>query len=193
MAKSSPPRRPALRPAAHSLPPSRSPLRRAKEGRATGRKTSGGRGAKSAPRPRLKKTNSSSRSPNPIDIHVGARVRLRRNLLGLTLETLAKAVGVTYQQLQKYERGVNRVGASRLFTLGRALEVPVAFFFDEIPAAAAKKARGRRPKGLAESPAPAPDALGKRETTDLVRAYWQIADTGTRKRFLDLLKAMTPG
>ena len=120
-------------------------------------------------------------------------MRLRRNLLGLTLETLAKAVGVTYQQLQKYERGVNRVGASRLFTLGRALEVPVSFFFDEIPAAAAKKARGRRPKGLSESPAPAPDALGKRETTDLVRAYWQIADTGTRKRFLDLLKAMTPG
>ena len=168
MAKSSRPRRPALR------------------------KTSGGRGAKSAPLRRLKKTNSSSRSPNPIDIHVGARVRLRRNLLGLTLQTLAKAVGVTYQQLQKYERGVNRVGASRLFTLGRALEVPVAFFFDEIPATTAKNARGRRPKGLSESPAPAPDALGKRETTDLVRAYWQIADTGTRKRFLDLLKAITP-
>ncbi|MEE9195618.1 MAG: helix-turn-helix transcriptional regulator [Alphaproteobacteria bacterium] len=149
------------------------------------------RGAKSPPRRRLK-TQNSTRSPNPIDIHVGARVRLRRNLLGLTLETLAKAVGVTYQQLQKYERGVNRVGASRLFTLGRALEVPVSFFFDEIPAATAKNARGRRPKGLAESPAPAPDALGKRETTDLVRAYWQIADAGTRKRFLNLLKAITP-
>ncbi len=155
------------------------------------RKTSRGGGTKSAPRRRLK-TNNSSRSPNPIDIHVGARVRLRRNLLGLTLETLAKAVGVTYQQLQKYERGVNRVGASRLFTLGRALEVPVAFFFDEMPAAA-KRAPGRRPKGLAEAPAPPLDPLGKRETTDLVRAYWQIAAAGTRKRFLDLLKAITPG
>jgi len=117
-------------------------------------------------------------------------VRLRRNLLGMTLETLAKAVGVTYQQLQKYERGVNRVGASRLFILGRALEVPVAFFFDDLPAAA-KRAPGRRSRGLAE--APAPDPLSKRETTDLVRAYWGIADAGTRKRFLDLLKAITPG
>ncbi len=149
------------------------------------------RGTKSAPRRRLK-TNYSSRSPNPIDIHVGARVRLRRNLLGLTLETLAKAVGVTYQQLQKYERGVNRVGASRLFILGRALEVPVAFFFDDLPAAA-KRAPGRRSRGLAEAPAPPPDPLSKRETTDLVRAYWEIADAGTRKRFLDLLKAITPG
>ncbi len=156
------------------------------------RKTSGGGGAKSAPRRQLK-TNSSSRSPNPIDIHVGARVRLRRNLLGLTLETLAKAVGVTYQQLQKYERGVNRVGASRLFTLGRALEVPVSFFFDDLPTAA-KRASGRRPKGLSEAPAALLDAdpLSKRETTDLVRAYWQISDTGTRKRFLDLLKAINP-
>ena len=151
------------------------------------------RGTKSPPRRRLK-TNNSPRGPNPIDIHVGARVRLRRNLLGLTLETLAKAVGVTYQQLQKYERGVNRVGASRLFTLGRALEVPVAFFFDEMPAAA-KSASGRWSTGLSEAPAAAlgPDPLGKRETTDLVRAYWQIADAGTRKRFLDLLKAITPG
>ena len=151
------------------------------------------RGTKSPPRRRLK-TNNSPRGPNPIDIHVGARVRLRRNLLGLTLETLAKAVGVTYQQLQKYERGVNRVGASRLFTLGRALEVPVGFFFDEMPAAA-KSASGRWSTGLSEAPAAAlgPDPLAKRETTDLVRAYWRIADAGTRKRFLDLLKAMTPG
>ena len=140
------------------------------------------------------KKQPSRRGPNPIDIHVGARVRLRRNLLGLTLQTLAKAVGVTYQQLQKYERGVNRVGASRLFTLGRALEVPVAFFFDEMPAAA-KSASGRWSTGLSEAPAAAlgPDPLAKRETTDLVRAYWRIADAGTRKRFLDLLKAMTPG
>ena len=158
--------------------------------RPTLRKTSGGGGTKSPPRRRIK-THNSSRGPNPIDIHVGARVRLRRNLLGLTLETLAKAVGVTYQQLQKYERGVNRVGASRLFTLGRALEVPVAFFFEDLPAAA-KNARGGGSKGLAAAAAPAPDALGKRETTDLVRAYWRIGDAGTRKRVLDLLKAMRP-
>ncbi len=148
------------------------------------------RGTKSTPRRRIKKQNS-SRGPNPIDIHVGARVRLRRNLLGLTLETLAKAVGVTYQQLQKYERGVNRVGASRLFTLGQALEVPVAFFFEDLPAAA-KSGPRRRSRGLSEGPAPAPDALGKRETTDLIRAYWRITDASQRKRFLDLLRAIVP-
>ncbi len=85
---------------------------------------------------RRAKKQPSRKGPNPIDVHAGARVRLRRNLLGLTLQTLAKAVGVTYQQLQKYERGVNRVGASRLFNLGRALDVPVSFFYEDLSPAA---------------------------------------------------------
>ncbi len=137
------------------------------------------RGTKSPPRRRLK-TQDSPRGPNPIDIHVGARVRLRRNLLGLTLETLAKAVGVTYQQLQKYERGVNRVGASRLFTLARALEVPIAFFFDEMPAAA-KSASGRWSTGLSEAPAAAlgPDPLGKRDGAVAVAAARALSAAAT--------------
>ncbi len=127
----------------------------------------------------------------PIDIHVGSRVRLRRNLLGLTLQTLAKAVGVSYQQLQKYERGVNRVGASRLFNLGRVLDVPVSFFFEDLSPAAAGGGK-RRTRGLSEAPAEVlePDSLSKRETVELVRAYYRVTDPGLRKRVLDLLQAL---
>ncbi len=140
---------------------------------------------------RSAKKQVSRGGPNPIDIHVGARVRLRRNLLGLTLQTLAKAVGVTYQQLQKYERGVNRVGASRLFNLSRALDVPVSFFFEDLSPAAAGGGK-RRTRGLSEAPAAVlePDLLSKRETVELVRAYYRVTDPQLRKRFLDLLKAL---
>src|SRR5438067_4098480 len=73
--------------------------------------------------------------PSPIDVHVGSRVRLRRTLLGLSQERLGDALGLTFQQVQKYERGVNRVGASRLFDLARVLDVPIRFFFDDMPEA----------------------------------------------------------
>ncbi len=128
--------------------------------------------------------------PNPIDIHVGARVRLRRHLLGLTLQTLAKAVGVTYQQLQKYERGVNRIGAGRLFNLSHVLDVPVSFFFDDLSPVVAGAGK-RRARGLSEAPATAldSDVLSKRETIKLVRAYYRVTDPQLRKRVLDLLEA----
>src|SRR5277367_1577262 len=74
-----------------------------------------------------------SGKPNPIDTHVGARVRLRRTLLGMSQEKLGEAIGLTFQQVQKYERGANRIGASRLFDLSRVLDVPVSFFFDDMP------------------------------------------------------------
>ncbi len=142
-------------------------------------------------RVRRRTKKQTSRGPNPIDIHVGARVRLRRNQLGLTLMTLAKAVGVTYQQLQKYERGVNRVGASRLFNLGRALDVPVSFFFEDLSPAAAGGGK-RRTRGLSEAPAAVlePDSLSKRETVELIRAYYLVTDPGLRKRVLDLMQAL---
>ena len=140
---------------------------------------------------RSAKKQVSRRGPNPIDIHVGARVRLRRNLLGLTLQTLAKAVGVSYQQLQKYEWGVNRIGASRLFNLSRVLDVPVSFFFEDLSPAAAG-ARKRRAKGLSEAPAAAldSDVLNKRETGELIRAYYRVKDPRVRKRVLDLLQVI---
>ena len=71
--------------------------------------------------------------PSPIDVHVGSRIRLRRTLLGMSQERLGEALGLTFQQVQKYERGVNRVGASRLFDLSRVLDVPISFFFDDLP------------------------------------------------------------
>jgi len=71
--------------------------------------------------------------PSPIDVHVGSRIRLRRTLLGMSQERLGEALGLTFQQVQKYERGVNRVGESRLFDLSRVLDVPISFFFDDMP------------------------------------------------------------
>jgi transcriptional regulator with XRE-family HTH domain len=134
---------------------------------------------------------TSRRGPHPIDVHVGFRVRLRRNLLGMSQEKLGRAIGLTFQQIQKYERGVNRVGASRLFHLGLALDVPVSFFFEDLSAEAAGGGR-RRARGLAEAPATAlePDSLSKRETVDLIRAYYRVTDAKLRKRVLELLKAL---
>ncbi len=141
-------------------------------------------------RRRIKKQYSRG-GPNPIDIHVGSRLRLRRNLLGLTLQTLAKAVGVTYQQLQKYEWGVNRVGASRLFNLSHVLDVPISSFFDDLSPAAAGAGRKRQARGFSEAPAAAIDfdVLSNRETIKLVRAYYRITNPRIRKRVWDLLKA----
>ncbi len=140
---------------------------------------------------RRTKKQTSRKSPKPIDIHVGARVRLRRNLLGLTLETLAQAVGVTYQQLQKYEWGVNRIGASRLFNLGQVLDVPISFFFDDFSPVVAGVGK-RRARGFSEASATALDfdVLSKRETIKLIRAYYRVTDPQLRKRVLDLLEAV---
>jgi len=83
-----------------------------------------------------------SDKPNPIDVHVGTRVRLRRTLLGMSQEKLGDALGLTFQQVQKYERGANRIGASRLYDLSRVLDVPVSFFFDDIKAETVEAAQG---------------------------------------------------
>ncbi len=127
----------------------------------------------------------------PIDIHVGSRVRLRRNLLGISQTDLGKALGVAFQQVQKYEKGTNRISASRLFNLGRALDVPVSFFFEDLSPAAAGGGR-RRARGLSEAPAAVlePDSLSRRETVELIRAYYRVTDPHLRKRVLDLLEAI---
>ena len=140
---------------------------------------------------RSAKKQVSRSGPNPIDIHVGFRVRLRRNLLGMNQTDLGKALGVAYQQIQKYERGTNRISASRLFHLGRALDVPVSFFFEDLSPEAAGGGK-RRARGLGEAPAAVlePDSLSKRETVELVRAYYRVTDPRVRKRVLDLLQAL---
>src|SRR5258707_241948 len=107
--------------------------------------------------------------PNPIDVRVGSRVRLRRNMLGLSQEKLGEAIGLTFQQVQKYERGANRIGASRLYELSQVLDVPVPFFFDDTDPVRAPAI----PAGFAEPPAEAfdSDPLRRQETIELVEAY----------------------
>src|SRR6202167_3755463 len=95
-----------------------------------------------------------SETPTPVDVQVGSRVRLRRNMLGLSQEKLGEAIGLTFQQVQKYERGANRVGASRLHELSRVLDVPVSFFFDAMDPVRAPAI----PDGFAEAPAEAFDS-----------------------------------
>ncbi len=125
--------------------------------------------------------------PNPIDVHVGARLRLRRTLLGLSQEKLGEAVGITFQQLQKYERGSNRISASRLFNLSQVLGVPVSFFFDDMPGAedAYVEPQNQTPVDSDEC-----DSMARRETLELVRAYYRISDPGVRKRTFDLIKVL---
>jgi transcriptional regulator with XRE-family HTH domain len=138
--------------------------------------------------------------PSPIDVHVGTRIRLRRTLMGMSQERLGEALGLTFQQVQKYERGVNRVGASRLFDLSRVLDVPISFFFDDMPEPLANtygaqnaSLAGRRSTGFGDTQdAFADDAFGRRETLELVRAYYRITDSAVRKRVFDLIKSLTP-
>ena len=134
--------------------------------------------------------------PNPVDVHVGGRVRLRRTLLGMSQERLAEAIGLTFQQVQKYERGANRIGASRLFDLSLVLDVPVSFFFEEMAntvAAASPRTRGRAEPPPAPLP-PAPigdgDPITRRETLELVRAYYRIPSREVRRRVFELTKAV---
>ncbi len=120
-------------------------------------------------------------TPSPIDIHVGGRIRLRRTLLQMSQERLGDALGLTFQQVQKYERGANRVGASRLFNLSRVLDVPISFFFDDMPAARGTGAAIGAGSGAmsavggfaeAQEGFGAPDDLfTRKETVELIRAY----------------------
>ena len=132
--------------------------------------------------------------PNPIDVHVGRRLRLRRTLLGMSQERLGQLLGLTFQQIQKYERGVNRIGSSRLYELGQILDVPVSFFFDDMSEGG--RAQDVLAPGLAEDPAgfAFDDArelqLDKRETLELVRAYNRILDPAVRKRLFELTKTL---
>src|SRR4051812_1329593 len=129
-------------------------------------------------------------TPNPIDIRVGARLRLRRNMLGLSQEKLGEAIGLTFQQVQKYERGANRIGASQLHELSRVLDVPVSFFFDDTD-----PVRAPGMGGIAEPPAEAFefDPRCKQEANELVRAYRTIENATVRRRLLDLAKALAAG
>jgi transcriptional regulator with XRE-family HTH domain len=133
---------------------------------------------------------------HPVDLHVGTRVRQRRTLLGMSQTALGNAVGLTFQQVQKYERGSNRIGSSRLFEFAKVLDVPVSYFFDEMPsnALAGRPMSGRgRKGGFGEAATPfeqEKDPLIKRETLELVRAYYKIRDIQVRKRIFETVKSL---
>ncbi len=129
--------------------------------------------------------------PTPVDVHVGARMRQRRTLSGMTQTTLADALGLSFQQVQRYENATNRIGASRLFDLSRVLDVPVEYFFDDMPSRVAASSPAPKRRGRAKGP-PSYEAIpmAKRETLDLVRAYYKIRDPQIRKRLYKLAKAV---
>ena len=123
---------------------------------------------------------------NPVDVYVGSRVRQRRTLLGLSQEKLGEAVGLTFQQVQKYERGANRIGASRLFDLGRALNVPVGYFFQDMPVDVQECSPAHVADQGDYSNINLSDSLASKETLDLVRAYYKIKNPKIRKNIFEL-------
>ena len=128
--------------------------------------------------------------PNPVDVHVGSRVRLRRTLLGLSQEKLGEAIGLTFQQVQKYERGANRIGASRLYDLSKVLDVHVGYFFEDMSDQVAARSPRQIQGTVQEHDTYEPDPMAKRETLELVRAYYKIGDPQVRKRLFDMTKAL---
>lgn len=127
------------------------------------------------------------KTPNPIDIHVGARVRLRRTMLGLSQEKLGESLGVTFQQVQKYEKGSNRIGASRLQKLSEILKAPISFFFEDAPGSRQNTVDGMFE---ADSPNYVVDFLSTSEGLQLNKAFANIKDPKVRKKIIDLVRSL---
>jgi transcriptional regulator with XRE-family HTH domain len=119
--------------------------------------------------------------PNPIDIHVGKRIRIRRLLLGMNQETLASGLGLTFQQVQKYEGGANRVSASRLSAVAEILGVPISYFFGDLPATNVEVSAEENLRR---------ERLERPETIELIRLYYAIPDPTVRRQFLEMVKAV---
>jgi transcriptional regulator with XRE-family HTH domain len=126
------------------------------------------------------------KAPNPTDKHVGSRVRMRRMMLGMSQEKLGDSLGLTFQQVQKYEKGTNRIGASRLQQISQILQVPVSFFFEGAPSAVLV---GRH-EGMGEAPSPAyvSDFLATSDGLALTKAFMRIDDSKLRRRIVDLVE-----
>jgi transcriptional regulator with XRE-family HTH domain len=127
------------------------------------------------------------KAPNPIDKHVGSRVRMRRMMLSMSQEKLGDALGLTFQQVQKYEKGTNRIGASRLQQISNILQVPVAFFFEGAPNV---QLAGARHDHVGEAPSPAyvSDFLATSDGLALTKAFTRIGDSKLRRRIVDLVE-----
>jgi transcriptional regulator with XRE-family HTH domain len=130
---------------------------------------------------------AAKKAPNPIDRHVGSRVRMRRMMLSMSQEKLGDALGLTFQQVQKYEKGTNRIGASRLQQISHILQVPVSFFFEGAPNVPGP---GGRPDGMSEAPSPAyvSDFLATSDGLALTKAFMRIENAKLRRRIVDLVE-----
>jgi transcriptional regulator with XRE-family HTH domain len=126
----------------------------------------------------------SSGHPHPVDLHVGTRLRAQRVAMGMSQEKLGDAIGLTFQQVQKYERGTNRIGASRLYELSKVLEVPVGFFFEEMPLATSNTT------GMSEAAPPYEPQKMRGDGIELSRIYQRIGDTQMRRRLFELARAI---
>ena len=132
-----------------------------------------------------------TKSPNPIDIHVGSRVRLRRMMIGMSQERLGEKLNLTFQQVQKYEKGANRIGASRLYTIAIILDVPVSFFFEDMPSSATEHL-GDKPKTpqSADASGNLMSFMATAEGLQLNTAFISISDLDQRRKLVDLVKVM---
>jgi transcriptional regulator with XRE-family HTH domain len=130
-----------------------------------------------------------TKSPNPIDKHVGSRVRMRRMMLGMSQEKLGDALGLTFQQVQKYEKGTNRIGASRLQHISHILQVPVAFFFEGAPSVPGAP----QAEGTAPSPAYVTDFFTTSDGLVLAKAFTRIKNAKLRRRIVDLVQEIVDG
>ena len=139
-----------------------------------------------------------SGEPNPVDVHVGNRIRLRRTLLGMSQEKLAALLGLTFQQIQKYEKGMNRVGASRLWDISKVLETPISFFYEDMDKEVARKSprafNTSMPQTLSlaeEGTKFSSDPMLRQETIELVKAYYKIPNRKVAKNLFDIVVALS--
>ena len=130
------------------------------------------------------------KKPNPIDVHVGSRVRLRRTMMSMSQEKLGKALGITFQQIQKYEKGMNRIGASKMQQISSALNVPVSFFFEDAPIVGGGQAGAVTGMAEASSTSYVVDFLSSSEGIQLNRAFVRITNPAVRKKVVELVKTL---
>jgi len=152
------------------------------------RRDIGTKAGKPGPKPRGMTASSPTKEPQDVDRHVGSRVRMQRMLVGMSQEKLGEACGITFQQIQKYEKGMNRMGASRLHQIARFLQVPVEFFYEGAPS-------GPDPGGpiVDRSSRAMTDFLATSEGLELVKAFMAVKDAKVRRRIIDLTKAVAAG
>ena len=129
-------------------------------------------------------------TPDPVDIHVGQRLRVRRSLQGLSQEKLAGKINLTFQQIQKYERGTNRISAGRLYQFSKILDVPVSYFYEQFGGSGDQSAASYGFSDTEQDAFGGEDIMQRKETLELIKIYYAIKDTEKRKNIVKFIKSM---